>query len=56
MYKIFKHCSCPKIGDVKFRNVNDIYWIYKSAEVAMFNGNDLECITIESLKLKDESK
>lgn len=45
-----------KIGDVKFHNVNDSFWIYKSAEVAMFNGCDLECITVESLKLKGVSK
>lgn len=45
-----------KIGDIKFHNVNDSFWIYKSAEVAMFNGCDLECITVESLKLKGVSK
>lgn len=46
-----------KIGDVKFHNVNDIYWIYKSAEeVMLFEGCELECITVESLKLKSESK
>lgn len=54
--KFLNIVRAQKIGDVKFHNVNDIYWIYKSAEVAMFNGCDLECITVESLKLKGVSK
>ena len=42
-------------GDViRFNNNDQCYWIYESIEKAIEDDCYLDCITVESLKLKDD--
>lgn len=54
--KFLKPIQVQKLGDVYFNKAGKSFYIYKSKKVVLEKGCDTDCITVESLKLKGESK
>lgn len=54
--KFLKPINVQKIGDIYFKEAGISFWIYKSGKDARVCGCDVDRITVESLKLKGESK
>lgn len=53
--KFVKKIPVQNLGGIKFREVGQSFYIYKSKKIARNNGNDANIITVKSLKLKGES-
>ena len=51
-----KNILIQKVGDVEFGGIGQSCWVYKSNKVARKDGCGVKCITVKSLKLKDELK
>lgn len=54
--KFVKEISVQNLFDVKFREVGQTFYIYKSRNAARSSGNDINVIDVKSLKLKGEPK
>lgn len=54
--KFVKEISVQKVCDIKFRKAGQTFYIYRSRSAARNSGNDIDVITVKTLKLKDESK
>lgn len=52
--KFVKEVDVQKFGNIKFSKVGETYYIYKSRGASRSTGNDINVITIKSLRLKDE--
>ena len=53
--KFVREIPVQNLGGIKFREVGQSFYIYKSKKIARNNGNDANVITLKSLKLKSES-
>lgn len=53
--KSIREIPVQNLGGIKFREVGQSFYIYKSKKIARNNGNDANVITVKSLKLKSES-
>lgn len=53
--KFVREIPVQNLGGIKFREVGQSFYIYKSKKIARNNGNDANVITVKSLKLKSES-
>lgn len=52
--KFTREIPVQNLGGIKFREVGQSFYIYKSKKIARNNGNDANIITVKSLKLKGE--
>lgn len=54
--KFVKKILVQRFGMIEFYKEGQSFFVYKSKKVAKNSGNDIDVITVKSLKLKDESK
>lgn len=52
--KFAKSIQVQEVNDVEFDGIGQSCWVYKSNKVARKDGCDIKCITVKSLKPKDE--
>lgn len=53
--KFVKKILVQKFGMIEFYKEGQSFFVYKSNKIARNDDNDIKCITVKSLKLKDES-
>lgn len=53
--KFVREIPVQNLGGIKFREVSQSFYIYKSKKIARNNGNNANVVTLKSLKLKGES-
>ena len=56
MCQICENIHVQEVNDVEFDDIGQSCWVYKSNKVARNDGCDTKCITVKSLKPKDEPK
>lgn len=54
--KFVQRILVQRFGMIEFYKEGQSFFIYKSNKIARNEGHNIKCITVKSLKLKDESK